>query len=77
MGARCRVISGTGSAVKLLEGQTNRLIKYGLIYGGQKGRLLRLVFSIDKGKKKGHLVEDRKGRVLKMKESPNVSFDLV
>ena len=34
------------------------------------------MFSIDKGKE-GLLVEDRKGRVLKMKESPNVSFDLV
>ena len=34
------------------------------------------MFSIDKGKE-GLSVEDRKGRVLKMKESPYVSFDLV
>ena len=72
------VIPGIGWIVKLLEGWTNRLNEYGLIYAGLTGKpfwvsAAKASVSNDRGRV-GRLMGDRKGRDSEKKKFPNVSF---
>jgi len=70
------VIPGVGWGVRVLEGWTNRLNKYGLIYAGLTGELFwvsaaRAGVLIDKGREGTVSVEadgNRRGEVLKKKK---------